>query len=207
MVRPMKFNKSGFTVVELLISISVFSVAMMAVMSAVIVMGRQYQKASYTTQLSSASKSLHQAIANDINYGSTVPEAKFTAGSPKYGYICLTGNLVYAWEASAGGSIKYGLYKYQYTNSCSGNPDAAVAAAVTNGTNILPKNGFVAKIDIDSSVGADLSVVKTDFRTGEADMFSNSGDVVNSDTTCLPVLKGGDFCAVVQYNSSVKKRI
>ena len=202
MVRFININKSGFTVIELMISISVFSVAMMSVMSAVMIMGRQYQKASYTTSLNSASRTFHQALSADINYGGYSPEVKKTLDTSK-SYVCLDKNIAYSWEITKNSDIKYGLYRGSYSGVC----DDGVATDVINtGTNVLPKNGFVAELKIEpSSAGTFLAT--TDFRTGDNDMFTDSTVPAGSSTKCLPLLRGGDFCSIVQYNSYVKKRI
>lgn len=202
MVRFINTNRRGFTVIELMISISVFSVAMMSVMSAVMIMGRQYQKATYTTQLNSASRTFHQSISNDINYGGYSPEVKKTLDNSK-SYVCLDKNVIYAWELTNNSTIKYGLFRGSYSGVCD---EGVAASAISNGVNVLPKNGFVAELKIELST-AGTYLVGTDFRTGENDMFTNPAVPAGEDTKCLPLLKGGDFCSIVQYNNFVKKRI
>jgi prepilin-type N-terminal cleavage/methylation domain-containing protein len=195
-------NRKGFTIIEIMIAISVFSMAMMIVMAVVIGMGKQYQKATYTTQLNEASRSFHQTIATDINYGGLEPKVNTTSDS-KYKYICLSNNIVYAWPVTNGSVIANGLFRNSFTTYCDGN-DSAATATVANGENVLPANGFVASINIVSSSNG-TSNIKTDFRSGTADMFTDSSNPATS--SCLPTLKGGDFCSVVEYNNTVRKRI
>lgn len=197
-----KIKQKGFTVIEIMIAISIFSMALMIVMAVVIGMGKQYQKASYTTQLNSAARSFHQTIATDINYGGIDPEI-ITTTNGQYRYICLSNNVVYAWPVSSGGTIANGLFRGTFTAYCNGNDLAATTTAST-GTNVLPANGFVGAVEINPTVGGSYNV-KTNFRTGTADMFSDPTNPNGSN--CLPTLRGGDFCAVVEYNNSVRKRI
>jgi prepilin-type N-terminal cleavage/methylation domain-containing protein len=196
----MSVNKKGFTIVELLIAISVFSMAIMIVTAVVLGIARQYQKASYTVQLNDASRNIHEALAKDINYGGSSSEV-LSDGLKKW--VCSDNGVMYAWTATSGSSISYGLYRYDLaaTQTC----DASVFdIAIQQGVNLLPKNGFVANFSKDD-IGAGASEIKTNFRVGTADMFT---DINNPSTSnCLPTLKGGDFCSVVQYNSVVRPHI
>ncbi|MBX7263412.1 MAG: type II secretion system GspH family protein [Chitinophagaceae bacterium] len=197
-----KIKQQGFTVIEIMIAISIFSMALMIVMAVVIGMGKQYQKATYTTQLNAASRTFHQTIATDINYGGIDPKV-LTTTNGQYKYICLSNNIVYAWPVTVGAVIANGLYRASFAGFCNGN-DSAASTTVASGSNVLPANGFVGSIEIDPKIGGTYSV-KTNFRTGTADMFSDSTNP--SSSSCLPTLRGGDFCAVVEYNNSVRKRI
>lgn len=197
-------NKKGFTIIEIMIAISVFSMAIMLVMAVVIGMGKQYQKASYTTQLNSASRSIHDEIAKDINYGSIVPSVQPPSSTDNLRWMCLSNNVMYAWYNSVDGNIQYGLFKGQSPNCTVSSLAPAEAEAVINssGTNLLPANSFVKSIEINSA-GGNTYTVKTDFRSGTQDMFA--GNSISNE--CLPTLRGGDFCSVVQYNNSVRQRL
>jgi prepilin-type N-terminal cleavage/methylation domain-containing protein len=198
-------NKKGFTIVELLIAISVFSMAIMLVTAVVLGIARQYQKASYTVQLNDASRNIHEMLAKDSNYGNSSPVTFSLNGKT---WVCSNG-VMYAWPNTAGGAIGNGLFRYeplptQRCDDTSGSEPTATAA-ISNGVNLLPKNGFVANFSIDNTIGGGASRIETSFRVGTADMFTESDNPAGSN--CLPTLKGGDFCAVVQYNSVVRPHI
>ena len=197
-----RISSKGFTIIEIMIAISVFSMAMMLVMEVVIGMGKQYQKASYTTQLNSASRSFHEEIANDINYGSTTPLV--ANNGTELRWICLSGSIMYAWRNSVNGNpLAYGLFKGQDSNCTNATlAPASAANIINNGFNLLPANSFVKNIEINLE-GSGLYSLKTDFRSGAQDMFVDSD--ISKD--CLPTLRGGDFCSVVQYNNVVRQRL
>lgn len=201
----MSMNKKGFTIVELLIAISVFSMAIMLVTAVVLGIARQYQKASYTVQLNDASRNIHEMLAKDSNYGDSSP-VRGTGGNKTW--VCSNG-VMYAWPNTVDGAIGNGLFRYEPTptETCDATSASAstAAIAITDGVNLLPKNGFVANFSIDDSIGGGVSQILTNFRVGTADMFTESDNPAGSN--CLPTLKGGDFCAVVQYNSVVRPHI
>lgn len=201
----MSMNKRGFTIVELLIAISVFSMAIMLVTAVVLGIARQYQKASYTVQLNDASRNIHEMLAKDSNYGNSSP---VRGTSVNYSWVCSNG-VMYAWPNTSGGAIGNGLFRYEpsSTQTCDDTSGSEPTAtdAIAKGVNLLPKNGFVANFSIDNTIGGGASQIETSFRVGTADMFTNSSEPTISN--CLPTLKGGDFCAVVQYNSVVRPHI
>ncbi len=198
-----RLNRKGFTIIELMIAISVFSMAMMLVMAVVIGMGKQYQKATYTTQLNSASRSFHEELARDVSYNSLEPKVRQVAGE-NFRWMCFGNSTMYAWiDSVAAGTVNNGLFKGQ-DSRCTDSSQALAAAqqVINTGVNLLPSNGFVKSITVDSN-GAGSFVISTDFRSGMADMFVDS-DISKE---CLPTLRGGDFCSVVQYNNVVKQRL
>ena len=197
-------KQKGFTILELLIAITVFSLSLMLVMAVVIGMGKQYQKATYITQLNDASRTVHQTLSDDINYSKlTNAEVKTAADGSNNSYICLSGNIIYAWPLAVTDD-KVGLYKYTGT-ACDDNN---AATAISGGTNLLPKNSFVANFSVNSEAN-ETYVIKTEFRSGTTDMFSLTGteNRTTAGIKCLPTLQGGDFCSAVQYNSVVKPRL
>lgn len=183
--------KKGFTIVEVMIAVMVFSSVSLLTVMVVMGMARQYQKGAYSVQLNDASRTIHQDIHDSTAYGGAL-----TIGVDNNGkdFIC-AGRTMYYWQLSANNSITYGLYKKDLgTDSC-------IAASATGGLNILPKNGFVSEFAV--TTFNDIQEIKTRFNVGEADMYQNT---VNF-SECLPTLRGGDFCSVVNYNSSVMPRI
>lgn len=187
----MQCNKRGFTIVELMIAMVIFSVASLMTTGIVIGMSRQYQKGSYTAQLNDASRTVHQDIRDAIAYSKAFTPI---ANSGSIRFFCASNNLYY-WDQTIPGTIRYGLYKRSLTAS-----QGCTAANASGGANLLPSNGFVGELSINQS--GDIYNVYTRFNVGTSDMFTNANY-----TNCLPTLRGGDFCSVVNYNSSVVSRL
>ncbi len=188
-------KQAGFTVVEFLIAISIFSTIMILAITVIMSISKLYQKASYTSQLNSTSRNLHQELAVNLTYHSQY--VVLEAGD-KQGFC--VGNDVYYYELSSDSNIYEGLYKAQKTSTdpCT---QAVVSTILANGVNLLPKNGFVTKLSIITDTS--MRRIETSFRVGTADMFE--GDNVGNN--CRSTLRGGDFCSVVDYNSNVRSRL
>jgi prepilin-type N-terminal cleavage/methylation domain-containing protein len=189
-------NRRGFTIVEIMIAMLVFSVASLMTMAIVIGMSRQYQKGTYTAQLNDSSRTIHQELRDSIAYGSNIV---FNIDNTGIDWVC-TGQAIYYWQLTQGNNnangSKNGLYKKVLTSSDSG----CAESSATNGANLLPNSGFVSQFAI-AQTGLVYNIT-TRFNAGPLDSFSNTTDY----SSCLPTIRGGDFCAIVNYNSSVMPR-
>lgn len=197
----MRTNKRGFTIVELMIASVVFATVSLLTVTVVIGISRQYQKATYATQLNDAKRSIHQDLRNAIAYqnDTSVPQEVPPAGSRDY-RLCV-GSIVYSWKQHSDSATNltaddYGLYKKTKTKDC-------LAEDRTSGTNLLPKNGFVNEFSMTKN-GDNSYTITTNFAVGTADMFA---DTPIKFTQCLPTQKGGDFCSTMNYTSIVTSRI
>lgn len=184
-------NKRGFTIVELMIAMVVFGMASLMTTAIVIGMSRQYQKGTYTAQLNDASRSVHQDIRDAIAYSKSYDTLKTDSG---VSFFC-AGSTMYYWPVTSPGTPKNGLFK----RALSGLPCTRDNAQV--GVNLLPRNGFVQNFSINLGAGG-LYTITTNFAVGTNDMFTDTNY-----TECLPTLRGGDFCSIVNYTSNVKSRL
>jgi prepilin-type N-terminal cleavage/methylation domain-containing protein len=181
-----KTKQKGFTIVELMIAASVFSVAIIMVSAVIMGISKTYQKASYTTQLNDASRNFHQELKNSANQGSNISQV--TGGTTTW--IC-AGTTVYYWKLSQDTTYNGGLYKLENKTIC---PEHT--SPPTGGINLLPDGAYVYSAGLDS---ASTKTATTSFGTGTPDMHEE-GKLQNA---CLPTLKGGDFCAQVTYKSTI----
>lgn len=183
--------KKGFTIVEVMIAVMVFSSVSLLTVMVVMGMARQYQKGAYSVQLNDASRTIHQDIHDSAAYGGALTIGVDNDGKD---FLC-AGRTMYYWQLSANNTIHYGLYKRDLgTDSC-------VVGSAVGGQNILPTNGFVSAFSV--TTFEDIQEINTRFNVGDASMYQNTATFAE----CLPTLRGGDFCSVVNYNSSVKPRI
>lgn len=196
LIKPVVSTQKGFTIIELLIAISVFSVTILLVTSVVLGISKQYQKASYTAKLNDASRNFQQDIKDSILQGNNVTQYNI---EDKYA-LC-TGDIKYYWTTPSKSTppalpepAQLGLFK---VSNNSGDPDCS--ATFGGGTNLLPKDAFVKSISL--TLGS-VHNLTTSFAIGSVDMFVDS----NVDNSCLPVLKGGDFCSKVEYSSTIGER-
>jgi prepilin-type N-terminal cleavage/methylation domain-containing protein len=191
-------SQKGFTIIELMIASMVFSVLIIMVSAVTLGVAKQYQKATYTAQLNDSSRNVHQTLSQTIGYGGEYDKLENLNGY--YGFC--SGKTRIFYKPSTSSSINSGLYKdiLDDTEDCSTSIPNAVDFGVEN---LLPKNGFVTNLSIDSIGSGNTYNVSTTFKVGTADMFVDSDIAKN----CLPTLKGGDFCTEVTYTNVVTAKI
>lgn len=203
--RSLRQAKRGFTIVELMIAITVFSIVATLVMAGVIYVARQYQQVTNRIAIEEASRSFHQQVLQSLQYTS-VPIADAVA-SGGYKGKCIGGQMyVYGEIEDFTGTIAQSQAKYNsqkpglyVATTPSGGCDVSAVGPIQDLQNLLPKDAKVVGLSIDSVTG----VIKTTFVKSGTDLL---------DFSSLPTLKckmevGKEWCAVVSFESMAKRRM
>lgn len=90
-------NKKGFTIIELLIATSIFSVILLICATGIIYVGRLYHKGATSTAVQEVARSSIDEIKNDFQYGGGF-FAKLINNGPNEGF-CIGDNL-YSYQVS-----------------------------------------------------------------------------------------------------------
>lgn len=198
--RSLRQARRGFTIVELMIAITVFSIVATLVMAGVIYVARQYQQVTNRIAIEEASRSFHQQVLQSLQYTSV----DVTEPSPELGYraYCVGNNMfIFGGSTVTDGasfeSQKEGLYVKQISGLGCDIPNSV--SEITGQQNLLPEGAKVVGLSIDSVTG----VIKTTFVKSGTDLL---------DFSSLPTLKckmevGKEWCAVVSFESMAKRRI
>lgn len=208
-----KSSQKGFTIVELMIAISVFAVAVILITMGVLVISRQYQQSSTRTKLESANREIHQTIGQAVQFSGANAKTNttdtdwnvFCAGTQRFVF----GKTRASYTAVEYTALKAGLYADTVVND-------TCPAATTNGTpiggvvgsgpslldrdNLLPDGAKVVTLTYD----APSKMFTTKFILSDADLINlGAADAI----TCKSGVAGKEFCAVVQLQSSAIRRI
>lgn len=196
----MDYSKKGFTIVELMIAISIFATAMTLVLAGVILVSRQYQHASNKVALEDVSRSIHQQISQSLRFSSVVNgpnllggKMVFCVGKDKYVY----GQTPIINSASFTAQTE-GLYMGDNTDNCGSN------AFPTGSRNLLPDEAKVAYFNFDSST----DTLTTIFIKAPSD----GGDLVKVvsnpvEAGCDGTKFGREYCASTKFISTATGRI
>jgi prepilin-type N-terminal cleavage/methylation domain-containing protein len=192
-------NNKGFTVVELMIAISVFATAMTLVLAGVIFISRQYQQTSNRVALEEASRNIHQQITQSIQFSGTniLPEVTV----PPYSAVCV-GNYMYIYGANEPVSLQANYISQSEGLYVKDNPGITCDTALVNingARNLLPSGAKVTLFSV-SSTGN----VSTIFVKSPDDLLRYSGGVVDG---CSTTITGKEFCATVKLDSSATRRV
>lgn len=202
-----KSKNSGFTIIELMIATSVFSIVLVVAASGILTIGRTYYKSLTSSRAQEAARSISNTIAETIKYNaqtSNDDETTDTVGVPQavcFGYDRYS----YIINSQVGsGAIGLMYDRRAELNACS--------PIASGGTELVPDNMRLLHFDI-SSVHSDTFRVNVKVAYGENDLFdpdlSTSGlnleQVQNA--SCRPGIAGSSFCSISELETTINKRV
>lgn len=210
---PFSRNKhAGFTVVELMIATSVFSVILLICTSAIIQIGRIYYKGVTSAQTQEVARTVMDDISRSIQFsgaGITPTSAPapgttqyFCAGNKQYSYVLI--NQLSDESPTPSGKTKNALISEDITGACGSAVHDLVngASAGTNLRELLSLHMRLAKLEVSEvSPGSGLWQVHVHVVAGDDEILNSSKD------GCSDAKAGTQFCATSELKTVVKKRI
>ncbi len=220
-------NKSGgFTIIELMIAISIFALVLMALSAVMIQIGRAYYRSVYTSRTQDAMRNISDNITRSIQFSGN-PVIK--GSSPNFDAVCI-GSTRYTYalnsEVGAGGQA---LWRDRVFASGSCDPlDLSSIPTGNEGSELLSENMRLLAFSVEEVPGSTREyVVRIDVGYGDDDQMEGAdedgdtiedlGDAVadlNDDSTsnivrfrCKPSTINFQFCAVSSLESTVTRRL
>lgn len=218
-------KKSGFTIVELLIAITIFSAVLLLISIVMMNIGRTYLKGFTSTKTQATSRSIMDSISQDIQFGGAdpIPADVVTPGQP---YTLCVGNVRYS--ISLGNQIRnsgdHALVKDRpNSGACDPNAVPDLNDIVTNhdGTELIPKNMRLSSLSVSDAanglfsvhvriVYGDNDLLCSQGTPGDCDNhddnFPRYGSDVPQDLACK-IGNGSQFCAYSDLTTTVQSRI
>jgi prepilin-type N-terminal cleavage/methylation domain-containing protein len=205
-------GSAGFTILELSIATSVFSIVLLVALASFLGIGKIFYKGVTITQTQDATQAVLNQITSDLQFATSVVPAQ-DAGSSKY--ICL-GSVRYTYNLFKKVDLEvhdntsnFGLLRDVLPgNSGCAAPFGTGATAFSNPTELLGNRMRLSKLDIipakNSSGGdvTDLWAINLTTAYGE-DGYLQSGDTATP--ICNSNLNNSQFCTVVTVNNSVNR--
>lgn len=212
----------GFTIVELMIATTVFSVILLLATFALLQVGRTYYKGITLTKTQNVARSIMDTISQDIQFSGDLvtipdpssypPDPPDTHASDPYA-ICI-GNHRYSvkLDQKVSGTATHALVYDANIIGCLTAASGYMDAALTdpNSKELLDPNMRIAKLTVTNTP------TNLDLYTINLIVVYGDNDLLNEDTTspnpnyhkqCLSVQAGTQFCAVVSLSTTVQKRI
>ncbi len=213
-MKKLKNNQKAFTIIELLIASTVFSMIILGACVAIIQMSRLYYKGIILSRTQTAGRNLTEAIAREIQFqGGTVGQTTSTPlpPDPKTSIISI-GDTRYkfAINQQQGKDITHAIVKYNYVPTDPDGPDLDnTALGSSTYRDILGNNMRVLDIRVSEISGGGVSTaglysIQVVIAYGESDLLDIPADL--ADTTCKGNLAGSQWCSVVRYNTMVYQR-
>lgn len=198
----MKSSKqSGFTIVELMIATTVFSMVMLVCAAAIIYIGKMYYKGSLISRTQETSRDIIEDVAQTVQFGPRGAEQPQQAPEHNgYRAYCI-GNVRYTYSTGVSQSSATPVL---WRDRVAGSGGACEVAEFNepSGVEMLGENMRLPVFTVTVLNGAwniDLLVAY-----GQDLTLFNGNDPANG---CVSVELGGQFCAVSRNNTTVVKRL
>lgn len=205
----MKVNnkQSGFTIIELMIATTVFSVVLLICSYALLAIGRAYYKGIVTTRTQEAARRIVDDVADSIKFngGKVIPPMP-----PIYGRYCI-------------GSKRYSFNINQQrtaTNNVLYTDEPLGGCAMNTGKLDPPFGSYLELVDVRMRLGEfeitevpptgnGLYKITVIVASGDDDVFKDTDGTPGPDTPlqCKNDRHSSQFCAVSELTTIVKKRI
>jgi prepilin-type N-terminal cleavage/methylation domain-containing protein len=220
----MKKNQKAFTIVELLIATSVFSLVLLTALAGFMQIGRLFYKGVSTTATQNAAKQIIQDISGAVQNAPSTP----SSGSGKYSYFCVgstryTYNLGHQIDLSKpadytppksatlpAGTGNFGLIKDTLPGPSACATPCWPQASCKIGELVFQKdmielmgqNMRLSLFNISSkpSVGPDFYDISLTIAYGDDTLLNNPSSTT---PTCIDNIPGGQFCSVTTLSSGV----
>ncbi len=217
-------NSKGFTIVELMIATSVFSIILLICATALLDIGKVYNKGIISIQTQNASRSIMDELANQVQFGVSPPSAihtqaysflsvhSFCIGETRYSYA------IDSEVVDTGFSLGNRKSPHALWRDTSSDPNTCVPADLTQsnpsviggisgtGKEMIPANIRLRTLSLQLVSGnlwkLSLSIVYGD------DIFlrrlpPGSGPIIS----CISTNSGGSYCGISDLSTEVQRTL
>lgn len=201
-------NQKGFTIIELLIATTVFSLVLLVASAAVVQIGKMYYKGLISSRTQDVTRSVIEDASRDLQFSNS---KGFSVGAPdgdKKVY-CL-GDHRYTYDLGKQvASGVHGLVQDTSGDSCVPGD----MSSTTTAKELLGENMRLTKFDISSLDGNKTYQISVGVAYGESDLlstYSEDGSTLQgnlADTLCRSGITGSNFCATSTLDTTVKRRL
>ncbi len=197
---------AGFTIIELMIATTAFSVILLLVTVGVVYFTRSYYNGVYNSATQNAARDITTTVSNVIRFGSGAvsgydwPPTAPAVGTPVFfcagGYVFVTK----LGEQYDGTTSTTGMYMQPM------DPGGVcgVPVSITGRKQLLGEHMSITSVSLAQSAAGGLYVFDIGVAYGDNDLLTDGG--VGSDVRCKPG-SGSEFCAIVKQSISVKQRV
>lgn len=209
-MKNLRNNQKAFTIIELLIASTVFSMIILGACAAIIQMSRLYYKGIIVSRTQTAGRNLAESIAREIQFqGGTITQTTYEPSPGFKTKVIGIGDTRYklALNKRQSGEIKNAIVKYIEYGAITSGPDLNTGLDSNNYRNMLANNMQIVNLNVESVNGASapgLYKVEVIITYGDDDLLENPTDPLS--VTCKGNIAGSQWCSVVKYNTMVFQR-
>jgi prepilin-type N-terminal cleavage/methylation domain-containing protein len=222
-------SQTGFTIVELLIATTIFTMVLLIASYAIVHVGKLYYKGLITGRTQDMARQFGDEISQTIQFGPQCDTVQCfmrenTAGVP---FSSGTQNITVRSRCLGSNRYSYVLEKPMGTGSLEARhvlwrdrvPDDYLTCAPLDLTQVTPSDTFTLspgadllaskmRIPVFNVTGGSLWNIEFVISHGDSvDLFEAATASVPAFTRCVGIRASGQFCAVAGYSTTVTKRL
>jgi len=213
--KPNRQHESGFTIIELMVATTVFSVILLVVSSGIIQIGRQYFKGITNTRTQETTRAIIDEVSRSAQFaGNDFSQATAPDGKQ---IMCL-GNTRYIFNINSQikDANKHALWMEPKTGSCIVNPPVAYDFTADkpspDGKELLGENMRLLQLTV-TPLSSGTYAIKATVAYGDNDLLNlyEKNGVTRTATPidqglCRAGISGSSFCSVSGLEIIVDKR-
>lgn len=189
-------NKTGFTIIELLIATAVFSIVLLVFVSAFLRISELFYKGVNLANTQETARNMIQNISNDIQFYRLPPQ-----NYPTLGYFCV-GNNRYTYKLgtqySPGSSTDIGVFKETLATCL---PPSAQAPNLSKGEELLDPGMQVNALNLTCALGqCNVSTHVVFYGSDPTVLAPNAQDPA---AQCSGPDNSTQYCATADYSSTI----
>jgi len=219
-----KRNESGFTIIELMIATTIFSLVLMICLAGVLQITKMYYRGVTQNNTREVARSITDEIGEAIRFSSQAivlgpavigPQINDLSGTtPDTSYFCI-GNKRYSYaidrqvksEPVANTKQQKHALWVDTLGGCSGPLNLDDDNPSVDGRDLIPQNMRLYELSIKKLGVSDIYEISAGVAYGDNDLLSARPENLPTELTCEGAFVGSEFCATTNLRVTVQKRL
>jgi prepilin-type N-terminal cleavage/methylation domain-containing protein len=209
----------GFTVIEMLVALAIFSVVLVVVTAAIIQISQIYYKGVNETQVQSTARAITDTVSQAIQFGGGTVTDTVASPTPGGSYAFCISNREYSYRPGyklvdntpGTNQTRHGMVVRTVAGCTGGTSGQDLSVASVSGRELMSPGMRLSKMVV-KNVGPNLYQVQVRVVYGDDDLLyspsapASPNGMLAQDATCRGTA-GRQFCAVSELNTVVISRV
>lgn len=207
-MRFISYNQRGFTIIELLIATTVFSVLLLLVTTGVLNIGKNYYRGTLQSRTQETARNIIDEISRGIQFSGEEVKLKVPAGAipgTQYGF-CVNGvGYAYILDNPLDSTADQALISYPQSCSSFVLKSPADAALVIGNKELLGIGMRITELNVESIPSiSNTYKITVGVGSGDRELFDPPSPALSE--RCK-IARDGHFCSVSKLTTIVQKRV
>lgn len=214
-------KQGGFTIVELMLAMTIFSLILIAASAGIVQISRLYYKSAITSRTQDNARSIVTELSRSLQFSGATPVinntgVEYTSGKPVRSVCIGSLRFSYVLDQQVGDDTPYVLWRDNEADSACTPLDVTDSnlGSVSEGIELIGENSRITRLNIENNRAKEYSVQLT-VAYGDSDLFlalDASGDEASDPADivryiCRPSGPSTQFCATAEIETLATRRL